>query len=65
MIKQLKTVRNKCHHTKKEEAICLSPYFSIIYQRPIKYPMEYPHLLIEWGSKCKTPVDLLTIQHCF
>ena len=26
---------------------CLSPYLSTIYQKPIKYSMEYPQLFIE------------------
>ena len=34
----------------------LSPYLSIIYQRPVKYSMEYSHLFIEWGTLVKLPL---------
>ena len=44
---------------------CLPPYLSIVYQKPIKNSMEYPHLLIELELKCKTTFDLLVFHHAF
>ena len=43
----------------------LSPYLSIFYQKPMKYSMEYFHLFIECGSKCKAVIDLLNFHYDF
>ena len=43
----------------------LSPYLSIFYQKPMKYSMEYFHLFIECGSKCKAFIDFLNFHYDF
>ena len=31
-------------------------YLSIIYQKPVKYSREYPHLFIAWSPNLKLPL---------
>ena len=58
-IKLLEIVRNESRHMKNEVVLSINAYF-LIYN-----PVNYPHLFMKWGCKCKTAFDLLVFHNDF